>query len=406
MPVAEGELPDFADLASYAPEPTPLPTPDQSYQALDASTCQCRAATNLSTANMVELERYWAQVVIGCDSKNVRDNLCLDRDLLALRAAGLRNEAAGSALQTFYQLAGLEVQKHYLQMGLDESRLTLSRIDRLKEKNIALPDRVDPAAVEGQIAQLEDQVLQLDFSRMQLNGQLQKLMGCPLDECSFYLPQLDWQPDLAPVDVALELATGLEARSDLRGLGLVVCTLEKNTLPVARGVLKFAESTVGTVEPQDGVLHWLQCHNCNEIEVPVRCRQLALFYEETERAATAEIKNAAYKIVLQQQRVIAAQRLVSQYQQTQRDLEETRDVNDVSIFEISNARGRVFDAQSKLIEKVVQLHLARVNLRQAQGMLAVECGYDPQLCREGCCDGACVRCEKQACGKSKRARRK
>lgn len=395
LTVADSDLPNFVELAS-ADAPALLPSPTETYQQIDAATCQCRAATNLTTANLVELERYWAKIVIECDAKNVRDNLCLDRDLLALHATGLRNKAAGSALESYYQLAGLEVQKNYLQLAIEESRLTLRRIDKFQEKSIGLPSSIDRSSVASQLAELEDKKLQLDFLRIQLNGQLQKMMGCPLDEHTFLWPKTDWQPDMQPVDIQAVLATGLETRSDLRGLGLVVCQLEKNTLPVARGVLKFAESTVGTVEPQDGVIHWLRCHNCNETELPVRCRQLALFYSETEQAATAEIKNAAYKIGLLQHRILAANNLVEQLEGHLHQLEETRDVSDVSVFEISNARARVYDAQVKLIDHVVGLYIAQAKLREAQGMLAVECGYIPNLCREGCCDGACIRCNKQS----------
>ena len=222
-------------------------------------------------------------------------------------------------------------------------------------------------------------------------------MGCPLDEFTFFWPQLDWQPDLAPLDVEAELAEGLASRSDLRGIGLVVCQLEKNTLPVARGVLKFAESTVGTVEPQDGMIHWLRCFRCNESELPLRCRQLAMFYSDTEESATAEIKSAVYQITLQQQRVVAAQSLVEQHQGHLRELEETRDIDDISIFEISSARARIYEAQSKLMERVVELQISRVGLKQAQGILAAECGFSPSLCCEGCCDGECCRCVKQTC---------
>lgn len=398
LTVAEEELPTFVELTS-AEALVPLPAPTETYELLDEGMCQCRAATNLTAANLVELERYWAKIVISCDTKNVRENLCLDRDLLALRATGLRNQAAGSALKAFYQLAGLEVQKHYLQMGIDESRLTFDRINRLESKGIELPEEIDRSGIISQIAALEDQKLQLEFLRIQLNGQLQKLTGCPLDEHTFYWPQFDWQPDLSPVDVEGELAEGLATRSDLRGLGLVICQLEKNTLPVARGVLKFAESTVGTVEPQEGAIHWLRCRHCNDTELPVRCRQLAMFYSDTEQGATAEIKGAAYQIGLQQQRVVAAQQLLVDLEAQVSKLEETRDIDNVSVFEISAARAKVFDAQSKLMDQVVQLKIAKVSLREAQGLLAVECGFCPTLCYEGCCDGACVRCKATGCSK-------
>ena len=403
LTVPEGESPDFAQLAS-AEALVPLPVPTETYQLIDASTCQCRAATNMAKANLVELERHWTKIVIECDTNNVGKNLCLDRDLLALRATGLRNEAAGTALQAFYQLAGIEVQKNYLQLGIEESRRTLERIDKLQAKGIGLPEKVDRSSAISRLAELEDQKLQLDFLRIQWNGQLQKLMGCPLDEYTFFWPQLDWQLEMLPVDVEAELAEGLATRSDLRGIGLVICQLEKTTLPVARGVLKFAESTVGTVEPQDGMIHWLRCFRCNESELPIRCRQLALFYSETEQGATAEIKSAAYKIGLQQQRVVAAQSLVDLLQARLRELEETRDIDDISIFEISHARGRIFQAQSKLMERVVELQISRVGLRQAQGMLAIECGYSPTLCCEGCCcSGACCRCDKKTCCKPKKS---
>ncbi|MGI9429662.1 MAG: hypothetical protein ACR2NM_13455, partial [Bythopirellula sp.] len=191
--VPEQELPSFVDLAS-AESLVPLPAPTETYEQIDVTSCQCRAATNFTRANLVELERYWAKVVIECDTKNVRDNYCLDRDLLSLHATGLRNAAAGSALEAFYHLAGIEVQKHYLQLGVEESQLTLARIDKLQAKGIELPDKVDRSTVVRQMAELEDQKLQLDFLRLQLNGQLQKMMGCPLDECTFFWPQLDWQP--------------------------------------------------------------------------------------------------------------------------------------------------------------------------------------------------------------------
>lgn len=401
----EQELPSFVELTS-AETIVPLPAPTETYELLDAMTCQCRAATNLTAANLVELERYWAKIVISCDTKNVRENLCLDRDLLALRSTGLRNEAAGAALRSFYQLAGLETQKHYLQMGIDEARLTLDRIDRMEAKGIELPAKVDRSGILDQIAELEDKKLELDFLRIQLNGQLQKLTGCPLDEYTFYWPDIDWQPDLMPVDVECELVEGLSTRADLRGLNLVLCQLEKRTLPVARGVLKFAESTIGTVEPQDGVIHWLRCRTCNDTEVHVRCRQLALFYTDTKQTAIAEIKGAAYQIGLQQQRVVSAQSLVEQLENEVRGLEETRDVDDISIFEISNTKARIFTAKSKLLEQVVGLKVARVALREAQGKLAIECGFCPTLCLEGCCDGACVRCGRcggQGCVETRRS---
>ena len=84
--------------------------------------------------------------------------------------------------------------------------------------------------------------------------------------------------------------------------------------------------------------------------MPVRCRQLAIFYDHSERRATAEIKNAVYKIGLLQQRIVVAQDAVIELQDELAELEKKRDVNDVTVFELSNLRGQLYEAQSRLVE--------------------------------------------------------
>jgi len=396
LTVAENVPPNLAELLAEAGEDLcPLPTPEETYQLLDAAVCQCNAATNSTTANLVELERHWAKTIIECDSKNVRKNYCLDRDLLALHASNLRNKSAGSALIVFYQLAGLEAQRHFLRQGIDETRRSLKRLDNLRKEGLPLPQQTNRSQVTAKLHQLEDQQLQLQFTRLQLNGQLQTRLGCPLDERKFFWPQVDWAPDLSPLDVEDELAQGLATRSDVRGIRLVLCQMEKTTLPVARGILQLADGTVGSVEPTDGWIHRARCFRCNSHEVEVRCQQLAIFYADTEQNATAEIKNAAYGVALAQQRVVLARQTVDERRQHVHDLTSNRDVKNIDIFTVSLARGELFEAESKLLEHAVRLKVAEVSLKQAKGMLASECGFEPVLCLEGCCDGVCVGCKDQ-----------
>lgn len=391
------EPPDLVALTCKDCDLIPLPSPTETFQLLSVGTCQCSAATNAPVANMVELERHWARVITECDTDGVGKNYCLDRDLMALHAVGIRNESAAAALEAFYQLAGLEAQKHILQLAVEEAEKTLKRINNLREKEITIPDGVDYGTVESQLHELRDQQLQLDFLRIQLNGQLQKLIGCPLEEQNFYWPQVEWQVDLTPVDVNEALGLGLANRPDLRGLELVICKMDRVTLPVVRGVLGFADGTLGTVEPRDGLIHLARCYQCNKTEVPVRCRQLALLYSDTENLAIAEIKGAVYRIALQQQRAANTQETVERLRHRVEELTKSRQVKDVAIFEISKARSDLYQLESKLIEQVVALEVSKVNLRKAQGMLALECGFDPKLCCEGCCDGACCRCAKKKC---------
>lgn len=368
----------------------PLPTPYETYCLLDPSTVQCAAAANASLANLVRLERHWATVVIECDSKYVARNLCLNRDLLALHESDLRGEAAGAALQTLYQLAALEAREPFLQRAIAMNQASLDRIDRLV--GAGLPAEVDRGAISVSLDELKDQKSQLEFARLQLNGQLQKLLACSVNEYQFYWPQIEWQPSLVPLNAEEEVAVGLSARTDMRALGLVLCQVEKSTLRVARGVLQIADQAAGSVEPTEGWIHRLRCIRCSDHEVDVRCQQLRLLYESTEQLATAEIKNAVYKVALQQRRVQLAREAVANRQQEVDQLLAKRDVEETSVFEITRARARLYEAESHLVDQVASLKIAEVQLRQAQGLLPRDCGWEAKLCCEGPCDGACVQC--------------
>jgi hypothetical protein len=286
----------------------PLPAPVDVYQALTAADAQCRAAANANVPNMLALEQHWASIVIECDSKYVQRNMCLLRDLLELRAADLRNKAAADAVESFYLLAALEARRHFLDQGIGEMRKALDRAQGLHEADLDVPVQRDE--LSAQLAALEDDRLELDFQRLQLTGRLQKLIGCPVSEQNFFWPEVDWTPDMTPVDANAELAWALPRRYDLRAINLVWCNLEKSTLRVARGVLNVADGGVGSVEPTEGWIHRLRCIRCNDAEVPIRCRQLQMFFNDTEQLATAEIKGAALQTTLQQQRVAHARQAV------------------------------------------------------------------------------------------------
>jgi len=397
LTVADAEPPELAELIAQrdADESLlqPLPQPGETYLALDAATCQCNAVANAYQANMVELERHWACVQIECDSGAVAENLLLFRDGFALRAHSIRNKAASTALESFYQLGGLEAQQRYLNLVLQETRQSLQRLESLEEEGVELPDDVNKADIQTRLQEIEDQQFQLHFARLTLNGQLQKQLGCPISEHQFYWPKIDWVAEPVPLDAEGEVLQGLETRADVRAVRLVLCHAKKKTLPVVRALLKTSDPTVGSVEPQEGLRHRVLCLRCNEHEIPVRCRQLALLYEEKRQLATGEIKSACYEIVLRHRRVLLAQGTVDLRQQHLNMLTKKRDAQDVAVFEISQARGKLYEAQSALVQRLVELKIAQMGLRRAKNVLPSECGFIPILCEEGCCDSECFCCQ-------------
>ncbi|TWT35468.1 hypothetical protein KOR34_03600 [Posidoniimonas corsicana] len=379
--------PDLTEVASFERDalfqfPCQLPSPSDEFRLIDASTCGCNAARNTRVAYLLDLEQHWAGVLISCDTEAVQKALCLTRDLLKLREAEVRNAAAGSALSTFYLLAGAETQFTYVQRGIGEARDTLRRIDSLRERGLETPDDIDRSEISQMLTSLEDQALQLSLARIQLNGQLMRLLGCPLREEGMFQPRVDWACELTRPDFEALVADGLAHRSDVRSVRLAVCRLEKATLPVARAVLTVADPALGAVEPQSGLCHVIRCSCCYDQEEPIRRRQLCTLLKESREAAAAKIKGAAYQVAIQQQRVAVARQAVLDRRSELRALEKLRDVNDTSIFEISVARGRVFTAETTLVEQVVELKVAEVALRQEQGLLVEECGLGAHLCCE------------------------
>ncbi|MEM9351864.1 MAG: hypothetical protein AAGA92_02535 [Planctomycetota bacterium] len=397
--VKQEELPpDFVQLVSASAEGVELaemPAPDESFRPLEAADAQCYAATNSNLANMVMLERHWAKIMVECDTRIVGENLCLFRDGFALRASNMRNEAAAAALETFYQLAGLEARGRVLSAGLAQAEQSLERIDRLEAQGLDVPEEIRRPEIAAEVQRLRDNLTQLDYQRLLLNGKLQKLVGCPIDETAFFWPLVDWSPDLAPVDADLEVQTGLEQRTDLRALQLVLCRLEKVTLPVARALLGSADATLGAVEPREGLRHWLRCMKCTDAEVPIRCRQLALLYDEKEALAIGEIKSAVYAVTMHQERVALATEAVLDRQAQLQELEGRRDVDNVVVFEMTRSRGDLLQAESDLIARLTDLKVARIELKRARADLARECGHAAVLCCEGPCCGECVRCTKR-----------
>jgi hypothetical protein len=381
------QSPDLAELAQVDRDalflfPCQLPSPSDEYRQIDASTCQCNAARNARVAYLLELEQHWAGVLIDCDTQAVQKAMCLTRDLLKLREAAVRNQAAGAALTTFYMLAGAETQLTYVQRGIDESRSTLRRLDAMRQKGIEKPEGIDRAEISASLAELEDKQLQLSLARVQLNGQLMRLVGCPLEEQTPFQPRVDWACQLTRPDFEALVADGVAYRTDVRSVRLAACRLETATVPVARAVLSVADTALGAVEPQSGLSHTLRCGCCYEQEESIRRRQLCTLLRESRDNAAAKIKGAAYQVAIQQQRVAVARQAVLERRRELRGLEKLRDVNDTSVFEISHARGRLFTAEGMMVEQVVELKVAQVALKQEQGLLVVECGLGAQLCCE------------------------
>jgi hypothetical protein len=79
------------------------------------------------------------------------------------------------------------------------------------------------------------------------------------------------------------------------------------------------------------------------------------------------------------------------------ELEAERDAEDVPVFRLTEARTRLYTAEAELIQQVALLKVAQTHLKRAEAALGEECGFVPQLCREGCCNGDCPCSQVRTC---------
>ena len=372
-----------------------LPSPANEYCLLSEQECQCNAATNAARAQMILLERHLAIVMSECETPAVRRNFELLRDLLTLYAADKRNTEAATAMEAFYRLAELESGVQSLERLLVETEGAARRAAELAGQDLAAT--LDPTELDRQLLDLRDRRAELDLNRLELNGQLQRLLACSFTSSQFFWPRIDWVVDVEPFDVEAEVGLGLSSRSDLRAIRLTICHLEKDTLTVARGVLAAFDGALGTAKVQDGWIHRLRCIACSGHEVPVRCRQLRRLLADSERGAELEIRRAAYTVQSQYERLAIAQAKVVSWRRRLAKLEAKREVEEVTVFDVTRAKNSLFRAEINVNHFIVELKIAQMKLRQAQGLLPVECGLEGQVCLERCactceCPPDCCRC--------------
>jgi hypothetical protein len=70
------------------------------------------------------------------------------------------------------------------------------------------------------------------------------------------------------------------------------------------------------------------------------------------------------------------------WQQRKKDLTEKRQTGGATAFDLSTVQLELLRAESDMVHRVIAWRIAQAKLKQAQGMLAAECGYGlPGDCR-------------------------
>jgi hypothetical protein len=242
---------------------------------------------------------------------------------------------------------------------------------------MALP--TDDKALRRQRLDLLGRRAELAASMRSGQRQLADLLGLPAEDDCPLSPAADLSITAAPLDVEAAVAQGLAARPDLAGLRLLRDCLTPDTLPAARSGMQRINGLLGADLKRCAMLACLR--HAAEAEESTRRSQLDSLLSDRTRAADEEIRRAAAEVRTRLRLAALAKEKWDLWQAEAADLREKRRVEKATPFDVSAARLNALGAESDAIRAAAAWKIALVKLRQAQGLLASECGFPlPSAC--------------------------
>lgn len=366
--------PDLSALPSYEAVDRLLsaaPAPAE-YHVLRAEEVQCLAASNAPLAKLYDSE---SQAAANKKDRHGRGDGLVQSQLLAYRALNERNKAAAAALELFYLMAEAYLNGDILDQSVAEVDRSMNDLDQLKQSGLKMPP--DQTALRRQKLDLLDRRIPLQSGMRQMQGQLQQLCNFEADETLPIWPAADLIVTVASIDLPAAIVEGVANRADVGALRMLNSSLDAGTLPAARSGVQSLGPGLGTAMAGKRLLGG---ESGGDEELPTRQTQLAEALADTERTASREIGEAAHNVEAQLRGIAVARERQELWKQRVAALEEKHEANGVTTFDLSAARLELLHAASDTVHRVAAWKIAQIKLKQAEGLLAAECGYHPPEC--------------------------
>jgi outer membrane protein TolC len=366
--------------------------PERAYWAMTPREAQCRAADKSGTADMMEKE-YQAldsQNCLNCLTRNSKST-ATKKTMLRHASVEARNVAAGTALELYYRLAELEAKTDLLRDGLVIVADALAELEKLKEQGLKVPP---------ELAQLQKQQLQLagDLTRAQLgiqqiNGELARLLNWHELGLTGYL----WPVDSFKVaethdDPEAAVAVGMARRAQLTLIRAVGADVNVKTLPAMMLLLRSYNGFLGMGRSESFVSFMGPgITSAKRDETDKRRQQMDDLLREQEFVVAQEIRQAIHTVGAKASLIALAQSKIKLDQDKLSDVANKKKRGLASVLDVSAQRWVLDQSKGELIQEVMAWHTAQAKLRQAQGLLAADCGYTPEnpwSRREGTCSSA------------------
>lgn len=373
--LAVGELPGFIAVsvdASLQPDALPerLAVPASESVGWTAEQVRRWAADSSTGASLLDAERR--SLASGLDRKDADSAVQtgLMQSVLGHLAAHERNRAAGEALGLYYRIAGIQVQAELAAEARQVLRSLLEMAERAEV--LELPDG-NAHELRGRLLDLRDQLVRLEYGGRTARLRLARLTGQPTDQADS-VALLDPLPrELAVQSTAGALETALQNRGDLRAAEALCRCLSEDSLPAARTMMSLIRPGLGLAAVATGrgaLLGRLHAGRDGLSELDCRRQQCRLLQDSIRESIRDEVATAELTLWQAGERVaLAAQR---------EELAITAAEEAESAVRLDQAtpgseRLATLDAlrlAGETIERRVELALADVQLRQAQGILS------------------------------------
>jgi hypothetical protein len=352
--------------------------PSHKYRALTERECQCQAASastlgNLFAEELHALSRKHGKLLAG-DRQNQ-----IQTTILTYSEAEARNMAAGSALDLYYKLAEAEARAELLAQTISSMDASLARMRDLMKQGIKVEGDYDD--LRRQRLEFQADAVALEQGIDRLNGELKALLGgCNSDDARIW-PAIEANDSIIPaVDPNRAIEEG-SSRPQLVLARLLPDILTAGNLSAARMLLRSYNVLLGA-EPKRSRLCALVELLCAALgsssSLDSARNELELFAADRQQTVTKEIRLAAQAVNAARERLALTREEARIRQVHLTDVTAREAKGLVSFKETTAARMEWLRARSEVAKAAAELLGARAKLREAQGILAAECGFGPQ----------------------------
>ena len=378
---ADDRLPDPLQTAAThppldAPKVDPAP---RNYRGLDLRDCLSLAARNSPLAAALDAKRSalacdTGRHQLGPDGSKARSNRLLGT-ALALQADEIRNQDAGKAGETFFNLVRAEAQEVIASRSQANLQAALGTVHI--QSGRGLPVQEIENRLRREEVELRAKRAKLSESIDRLSLVLRETLGlAPADADWVVRPLIDWQAGTAIPEAEVAVAIGLANRPQLRLLRTTILGIEQGSLPVAGQVLSTiypllgpAASGISYVELTVAAIA-AKVHKTEPLAVTQLREQTRGVLAWRERAIAAEIRDAVLAVKYQAQQVSVARDKYALRAAELKRLEEKAGHGLTPSLELATARLDLFEAESLWIDQLIELRVQEIRLQQAQGLLA------------------------------------